>query len=196
VIAVDSFLAAGAASFGLVALAEFGDKSQLVCMLLASRYHALPVLLGALAAFAVLNALAVTIGAGLALALPRYFIDSLVAVLFAAFGLLIWREAGNEESVSPDVASRGTGFLVTVSMLVLAELGDKTQLAVAGLASQWPSWAVWLGATVALVGVSALGILVGRALLSRVSVARVQRVSAVMFFLVAVAAGSRAFSNL
>jgi len=49
-------------SFALIAAAEIGDKSQLVCMTLASRHRAMPVLLGAIAAFAFLNTLAVVFG--------------------------------------------------------------------------------------------------------------------------------------
>ena len=57
-------------TFGLVALAEMGDKSQLVCIGLAARHRGLPVLIGAVAAFALLNLIAVVFGAGLAQWLP------------------------------------------------------------------------------------------------------------------------------
>ena len=53
-------------AFTLIALAEVGDKSQLVCMTLAARHHHWPVILGATTAFLVLNALAVLFGAGVA----------------------------------------------------------------------------------------------------------------------------------
>ena len=51
-------------TFTLIALAEIGDKSQLVCMTLAARHRHWPVILGATTAFLVLNALAVLFGAG------------------------------------------------------------------------------------------------------------------------------------
>lgn len=54
----------------LIALAEFGDKSQLVCMTLAARHRGLPVVFGAVAAFAILNLLAVLFGAAVAAWLP------------------------------------------------------------------------------------------------------------------------------
>ncbi|MFC2028270.1 TMEM165/GDT1 family protein, partial [Chloroflexota bacterium] len=56
-------LATAGSSFGLIALAEIGDKSQLVCMTMAVRHRALPVLLGAIFAFSLLNLLAVLFGA-------------------------------------------------------------------------------------------------------------------------------------
>jgi Predicted membrane protein len=57
--------ATAATSFALIAAAEIGDKSQLVCMTLASRHRATPVLLGAISAFAFLNTLAVVLGSPL-----------------------------------------------------------------------------------------------------------------------------------
>ena len=74
-------------SFTLIALAELGDKSQLVCMTLAARYRHWPVILGAATAFLVLNTLAVLFGAGVAAWLPERVMAGLVAVLFGAFGL-------------------------------------------------------------------------------------------------------------
>jgi hypothetical protein len=61
-------------SFALIAAAEIGDKSQLVCMTLASRHRPMPVMLGALAAFAVLNTLAVVFGVAIATWLPEYVV--------------------------------------------------------------------------------------------------------------------------
>ena len=74
-------------SFALIAAAEIGDKSQLVCMTLASRHRGMPVIWGAIAAFALLNTLAVVFGAAIAKWLPDYIVAGTVALLFAAFGL-------------------------------------------------------------------------------------------------------------
>ena len=63
--------AAAGTAFLLVALAEIGDKSQLVCMTLAARHRGWPVVIGAVAAFAFLNALAVLFGAAVAAWLPE-----------------------------------------------------------------------------------------------------------------------------
>ena len=61
-----SFPIALFSSFTVIALAEIGDKSQIVCMTLAARYRPWPVLLGAIVAFAFLNILAVVFGAAAA----------------------------------------------------------------------------------------------------------------------------------
>ena len=78
--------ATAATSYALIAAAEIGDKSQLVCMTLASRHRALPVLLGAISAFAFLNTMAVIFGVAIASWLPEHIVSAIVALLFAAFG--------------------------------------------------------------------------------------------------------------
>lgn len=82
---------AAVTTFGLIFLAEIGDKSQLFCMILASRHHHWPVMAGATAAFAVLNTLAVVFGSGLAHWVPEHVLAAVVAILFAVFGVLSLR---------------------------------------------------------------------------------------------------------
>lgn len=176
-------------SFLLIALAEFGDKSQLVCMALAARHRGWPVLLGAATAFAGLNLLAVLFGATISAWLPQWLTLLLVGGLFAAFGLHLLL-AGAEDEDEGEVAERsGHGLFITTFLLItLAEFGDKTQLAVAGLAGRFdPLW-VWLGATLALSSVSAMGVLAGRTLLQRLNLVWVHRASGVLFLVLAAAA--------
>ena len=137
-------------TFLLVALAEFGDKSQLVCMTLAARHRGLPVVIGAIAAFAILNLLAVLFGAAVAAWLPEWMVIVAVAVLFARFGISALRY--KEEEDDDEVEEKpGHGIVATTFLLIfVAEFGDKTQLAVAGLGSTGEPSAVWAGATLAL----------------------------------------------
>ena len=94
------WLGSAGTTFLLVAFAEIGDKSQLVCMTLAARHRGLPIVIGAIAAFAVLNLLAVLFGAAVAAWLPEWLVIMAVAVLFAGFGISALRykeEAGDED---------------------------------------------------------------------------------------------------
>ncbi len=186
-------LTAAATTFGLIFLAEIGDKSQLVCMALAARHHHRPVLLGAIAAFVLLNALAVVFGAGLAHWVPERILAAIVAVLFAVFGILSLR--AEEENDAEEIKERsGHGiFATTFLMIFLAEMGDKTQLAVAGMAGTLPAIPVWIGATLALGTTSALGILVGRKLLRRIPMHRLHQISGVFFLVLAAFALTKAF---
>jgi Ca2+/H+ antiporter, TMEM165/GDT1 family len=187
-----AWVTAGGSAFGLVFLAEMGDKSQLVCMTLAARHRHGPVLAGAVVAFLLLNTLAVVFGAALAQWVPERLLAALVAILFAVFGVMGLRTQAEEEDT--EVRERpGHGiFFTTVLMLVLAEMGDKTQIAVAGMASTLPPLAVWLGASLALTATSAIGVLVGTRVLRRLPMHRVHQVSGALFLLLAALALIRA----
>lgn len=182
-------------TFGLIFLAEIGDKSQLVCMTLAARHRHPPVLLGAVVAFILLNSLAVIFGAGLAQWIPEKVLAAAVAVLFGLFGIksLLTREV--EDDPDGEVEEKpGHGiFFTTFTMLFLAEMGDKTQLAVAGLAVTLPPAAVWIGATLALITTSALGVWLGVTLLRRIPIHRLHQISGVFFLALAAFAAAQLF---
>ncbi|MGB5441277.1 MAG: TMEM165/GDT1 family protein [Gammaproteobacteria bacterium] len=179
-------------TFTLIALAEIGDKSQLVCMTLAARHRHWPVILGATTAFLVLNTLAVLFGAGVAAWVPERVTAGLVAVLFGVFGIHALCKQDDEES--GDVAERsGHGiFLTTLLLIFVAEFGDKTQIAVAGLAGSLDPVPVWLGATASLVMVSVLGVWAGRTMLQRLPHLWLHRMSGGVFMVFALLAAWRA----
>lgn len=179
--------------FGLVFLAEMGDKSQLVCMALAARHRHWPVLAGATAAFGVLNTLAVVFGAGLSHWVPERILAGAVAVLFAVFGILALR--AEEKDDDEEVMERsGHGIFVTAFLMIfLAEMGDKTQIAVAGMASTLPAILVWTGATLALFATSALGVVAGRKILRRIPLHRLHQISGIFFLILAAFALTKVF---
>lgn len=179
--------------FGLVFLAELGDKSQLVCMTLAARHRHWPVLAGAAVAFVILNTLAVVFGAGLSHWVPERVLAAVVALLFAVFGILSLR--AKEEEREEDVTERsGHGIFVTAFLMIfLAEMGDKTQIAVAGMASTLPVIPVWIGATLALFTTSALGVVAGRKLLRRIPIHRLHQISGIFFLILAAFALTKVF---
>jgi len=183
-------------SFALISAAEIGDKSQLVCMMLAARHRALPVFLGALAAFIVLNTLAVTFGAAISSWTPKYIVAGIVALLFAAFGLHALRINAEEEDIDIIEKSSHGIFLTTLILITVAEFGDKTQLAVVALSSTSLAAAVWVGATIALASTSALGILAGRTVLQTIPLTLLHRISGLIFLILAGFAGYNALINL
>ncbi len=181
-------------SFALIAGAEIGDKSQLVCMTLASRHRAMPVVLGAIAAFALLNTLAVVFGVAIANWLPDYIVASAVAILFAAFGIHSLRVEEDDDTDTEIKEKSGHSiFFTTFLLITVAEFGDKTQLAVVALSSTALPLAVWLGSTTALASTSALGVWAGRTILQRVPLALLHRISGAIFLLLSVFAGYRAY---
>jgi putative Ca2+/H+ antiporter (TMEM165/GDT1 family) len=182
-------------SFALIAAAEIGDKSQLVCMTLASRHRAAPVIWGAIFAFAFLNTLAVVFGAAIAKWLPDYLVATTVALLFGGFGLhaLLNHHEDDDEEV---VEKSGHGiFFTTFLLITVAEFGDKTQLAVVAFSSTALPFAVWVGATLALVFTSGLGVLAGRTVLQRIPLTLLHRISGLIFLLLSGIAGFKAYED-
>lgn len=186
-----AWLSSAGATFLLIALAEFGDKSQLVCMTLAARHRGLPVVLGAVAAFAILNLLAVLFGAAVAAWLPEWIVTLAIAVLFAVFGVGALRYSAEDEAEAIEEKPGHGVFATTFLMIFLAEFGDKTQIAVAGMGSTANTGAVWLGATLALASTSLLGVFAGRKLLHRLPLVWIHRISGAFFLLLALLATAR-----
>jgi Ca2+/H+ antiporter, TMEM165/GDT1 family len=190
------FLTVLGSSYFLIFAAEIGDKSQLVCMILAARYRALPVLLGAVIAFMVLNTLAVTFGVAIASWLPEAIISTIVAILFTVFGIHALRAEEETEDRDVETNSHHGIFIATFFLITFAEFGDKTQLAVVALSSTNSPIPVWLGSTMALITTSVLGIWVGRTLLQRISITFIHRISGSIFILLAIYAGYHAYLSI
>lgn len=177
-------------SFLLLFLAEMGDKSQLLAMTLAHRYRLLPVISGVFAAFLLLNLLAVLLGDVLFQFVPQRVVLLGAGLLFLLFAWRSWLEA---DEVDDDEADQPRGgrdaFLSSFALIFVAELGDKTQLAMVALvAGSGQAWSVFVGGTAALWTVSLLGIVVGSTLLRRVPKAWMHRIAALLFLVFAVLA--------
>ncbi|MDD2724552.1 MAG: TMEM165/GDT1 family protein [Methylovulum sp.] len=192
---LNTLITPAAASFSLIAAAEIGDKSQLVCMTLASRHKALPVVLGAIAAFMLLNTLAVVFGAAIANWLPEYLVAATVAFLFAVFGVQALRVPDDDDDEAIQEKSGHGVFFTTFFLITVAEFGDKTQLAVVALSSTSLPLAVWLGATLALAFTSIVGVWAGNTLLQKVPLVLLHRISGTFFLVLSGFAGYRAYLN-
>jgi len=170
-------------SFSLLFLAEMGDKSQLIAMTLACRFRPLPVIVGVFSAFLLLNLLAVAVGGALFEWVPQRLVLLAAGVLFLYFAFRSWRDA--EKVEDDDAVENGFGrgaLLTSFLMILLAEFGDKTQLAMVGLAAGTGApGSVLVGGTLALWAVSLVGILVGGSLLRRISPMWMHRSAALLF---------------
>jgi Ca2+/H+ antiporter, TMEM165/GDT1 family len=168
-------------SFGVVFVAELGDKSQLMALTFATKYRPALVMTGIVTATVLINAISVGVGYGLGLALPTRWISLVAGLLFLGFAL--WTLRGEDEEDDEVLSRVGSGPVVMAvgSAFLLAELGDKTMLATITLASQ-NGWAgTWLGATLGMVAAAALAIIVGRQLGKRLPERAVRYVAAALF---------------
>lgn len=162
---MDGFLTALVVSFGVIFVAELGDKSQLMALTFATRFRPLPVLVGITAATALVHLASVALGVGLGASLPTRWIAVVAGVAFLGFGA--WTLRGDtlteEERRKAEKTSRSAVVAVSVAFF-LAELGDKTMLATITLATRYGWFGTWLGSTVGMVAADALAIAVGRML--------------------------------
>jgi putative Ca2+/H+ antiporter (TMEM165/GDT1 family) len=148
------------ATFVVVFLAELGDKTQLMIIALASHYTSRLVWVGGILAFALINGAGVLIGD--ALPLPTDWIKRGAGGLFIAFGLLILLRRDKNEKMR---FVRYGPLLASFLSVLLAELGDKTQLSVMMMAANFNSpLQVFGGAMGALGLVSIISVLVGKAI--------------------------------
>ncbi|MFP4312483.1 MAG: TMEM165/GDT1 family protein [Nitriliruptoraceae bacterium] len=146
-----------ASAFGLVFLAELGDKSMLLAVAFALRYRPWPVLGGiAIAAFTMLG-LSTLVGTALGAALPERAVTIGGGVLFLAFGL--WTLLDRDEDEEEDAELRSSSVLLGVTLAFLvAEFGDKTMLATLTLAGGQAPLPTWLGAGAGMTAASGLAI--------------------------------------
>ena len=177
-------LTATLVSFGVIFVAELGDKSQLMALTFATRYRAVPVIIGITLATAVVHAVSVVVGAGLGAAIPTRPITLFAAVAFVAFGL--WTLRGDtltEEERSKAEKTTKSAIVAASVAFFLAELGDKTMLATITLATQYGWFGTWLGSTVGMVAADALAIVVGRQLGKHLPEKAIKYGAAALFFL-------------
>lgn len=181
-------------TFGLIFLAELGDKTQLTAMALALRYPWQRIFVGIAAAFVVLNLAAVLVGKLLFLLLPIFWVTLVSALLFLYFGYSTLRHAcdsdDDEDGTPRPAATPGrTAFI----MIFMAELGDKTQLVTASQAARYSDSlagmaAVFASSTLALWSVSLLGIFAGKQLVRFIPVCWIHRCAGLMFLVFGVLA--------
>jgi putative Ca2+/H+ antiporter (TMEM165/GDT1 family) len=182
-------LAALATSFALVALAELGDKTQVAVITLSCQFKVFSVFVGAMLAFLVSTGVAVAIGDALTLVLPAFWIRIAAALIFLVFGIytiisLILKKSETEFKTKREARS---GVFSSFSMIVLMELGDKTQLSVIALTAEYelPLF-VFAGVMLAFALVTAIGATLGMALTKIVPLKYIQLASGIIFILLGV----------
>jgi Ca2+/H+ antiporter, TMEM165/GDT1 family len=181
-------LSAFLTAFGAVFLAELPDKTMFASVVLTTRYkRPLAVWVGAVSAFAVHVVLAVAIGQ-LLNRLPETPLQLAVGALFLIGGIIMWRDTDDDTDVDGEGIETPplNGFvpvaLRAAAVLGLAEFGDLTQLATAGIAGRTGEpVAVALGAWLALASVAGLAVLAGSWIERTLPMHIVRRVAAVLF---------------
>jgi Ca2+/H+ antiporter, TMEM165/GDT1 family len=174
-------------STGVVALAEIGDKTQLLALVLAARYRKpVPIVFGILAATLLNHALAGTVGAVLARAVDPQVMRWILGISFLAMAawMLIPDKLEDEQQVKPP---RFGVFLTTVFAFFLLEMGDKTQIATIALAAKYPqlAWVV-AGTTFGMMVANVPAVLLGEVAATKLPLRIVRGVCAAVFAVIGV----------
>jgi len=167
-------------SFGIIALAEFGDKTQVTIVCLSANKRVKTVFLGAILAFALVDGISAVIGGTIAAFIPTQWVGIGAGVAFLVFGVYSLLSKTEEAKVSNSSLSIARSF----SLIALMELGDKTQLSVIALAAEYDApLMVFIGVMFALALLTVFGILVGSVISRFVSMKCIKVGSSLVFML-------------
>lgn len=176
-------LTAVATAFGVVFVAELGDKTQLLALGFGARHRLGVVALGLTLGYAIANVIATVVGAVLGAALPERPIGIAAGLLFLAFAA--WTLLGDDHDDDdagdgPSVKVGGVVMSIALS-IAIAEMGDKTQLATAALAARNQPLGTWLGATAGAASAGLVGALFGQRIGRHLSPSALRYASAALF---------------
>lgn len=169
-------------TFLLVFIAEMADKTQLMMMALCNRYKTRTVVIGMGLGIAMISALSVLAGDLIGDVIPMTLIKLAAAIMFLGFGLWNLKE-GEEEEDGTHIALKIPIVSIAFTFM-LAELGDKTQLATVALAADHMDahFQVFLGGALGLFMANLIGIFAGKVILSHLSEDAMKVGSSFFFF--------------
>ncbi len=183
---MDAFLI----STALVALAEMGDKTQLLSLVLAAKFRKpWPIVLGILVATIVNHALAGAVGAWITTVLGPDMLRWILGISFILMaGWMLIPDKLDDDSAHS--SGRWGVFGTTALLFFLAEMGDKTQIATVGLAAKYPAqyYGVVAGTTLGMMLANAPVVWLGDKITKRLPIKTIHRVCAVIFLLLGIAA--------
>jgi putative Ca2+/H+ antiporter (TMEM165/GDT1 family) len=170
-----------AASFAVVALAEIGDKTMLLAIVLAARFRKpLPIILGILFATLANHAVAGFAGAEAAAWFDGYWFRLAVALGFVAMGL--WTLVPDKFEEDDNPKERFGPFLTTLIAFFIVEIGDKTQVATIALGARYHDvLAVTSGTTLGMLAANVPAVLLGERLVRKISLKYIRWAAATLF---------------
>jgi len=176
-------------STGVVALAEIGDKTQLLAFILAARFKKpLPIIGGILCATLANHAMAGALGAWITTTVSAEILRWVLGLSF--IGMAVWTMIPDKiEEEETRVARKLGVFGATLISFFLAEMGDKTQLATVAMAAHYPNpLVVVIGTTLGMLLADVPAVFVGDRLASKIPMKLVHSIAAAIFAMLGVAA--------
>jgi Ca2+/H+ antiporter, TMEM165/GDT1 family len=179
-------------STGVVTLAEMGDKTQLLALMLAARFQKpWPIVAGILVATLANHALAGALGAWITQLISPAALRWLLGLSFIAMALwILVPDKLDDDSLSAQSSgmARLGVFGITLTSFFLAEMGDKTQIATVALAAHYSTpWLVIIGTTLGMMLANVPAVLIGHKLARRIPMRLMHGIAATIFVLLGVA---------
>ncbi|MGA1073055.1 MAG: TMEM165/GDT1 family protein [Pseudohongiellaceae bacterium] len=175
-------------SCGVVALAEIGDKTQLLALILAARFKKpTPIILGILAATIANHGLAGAVGAWISATVSPDILRWILSLSF--IGMAIWTMIPDKiEEEETQIATKFGVFSATLITFFLAEMGDKTQVATVALAAHYAvPLLVVLGTTLGMLIADVPAVFVGDKLANKIPMRVVHSIAAAIFAILGLA---------
>jgi putative Ca2+/H+ antiporter (TMEM165/GDT1 family) len=174
-----------AVSTALVTLAEIGDKTQLLSLVLVARFRQpRPIIAGIFTATLANHALAGALGAWITAQVGAAVMRWVLGASFLAMALWTLRPDRLDDDAAPAAASRRGIFAATTLAFFIAEMGDKTQLATVALAARYDALVmVVVGTTLGMLAANVPVVLAGERLVRRLPLANVRIAAAALFAL-------------
>ena len=178
-------------STGVVALAEMGDKTQLLSLMLAARYpkQALAIIGGIFIATIANHACAALLGHWLTTFISPNLLKWILGLSFLGIGLWLLVPDHIDDEAGSKVADRAFQvFMLTVGLFFLAEMGDKTQIATIALGAKYSDvFSVTVGTTLGMMLANAPAVWIGQKFTNRMPIQWVHAVAAVTFIAIGIA---------
>ena len=170
-------------STGVVALAEIGDKTQLLALVLAAKFRKpVPIIFGILVATVVNHAVAGAAGAWISALVGPTAMRWILGLSFIAMAAWTLVPDKYDDDDQKDVAPRFGVFVTTLIAFFLLEMGDKTQIATVALAAKYSSLvAVVAGTTLGMMLANVPAVLLGEVAAKKLPMQVVHRIAAAIF---------------
>jgi putative Ca2+/H+ antiporter (TMEM165/GDT1 family) len=183
-------------SFTTIAVAEIGDRTQLLSLVLVARFRRpLPIIAGILCATLANHGLAASLGAWFGHLVKPHALDVLVGV--SMIGMALWTLKPDQLREGDTVTSAAGAFLATLGAFFVAEIGDKTQIATVALGAAFPSLgAVVAGTTLGMLAANVPVVYLGKAFASRLPLKAIHYTASALFLVLGIVFVWRALKPL
>jgi putative Ca2+/H+ antiporter (TMEM165/GDT1 family) len=173
-------------SLGSVAVAEIGDRTQLLALLLSARFRRpAPIIAGIFCATVANHAAAGFVGRWFGGLIRPHVLDIVVGV--SMIGVALWTLKPDELDADAAPSGAAGAFFATLSSFFVAEIGDKTQIATLALAAAYPNLAaVICGTTLGMLAANVPVVFLGRAFADRLPLKAIHYGASALFFVLGI----------